>query len=198
MGIIFAGGLLAMAMLTGGRAGAAAEPADSAVGRYREPVLAPRGFNFEDLGMIEAERREYAQRFAEFALAEAGKNADAEGRLQGVPQARYDLARKLVGLALHLDPRSRPAVVANGRLKAGVIPKKSSPPAVAAGTLASLLVGRAAELRKAGGAGNLKLAGCFLDLATGLDPSNDDAIYAFETFKMDGRQIDWKGILGGE
>lgn len=187
-------------MLVCGVAAAPPAPADgpSAGGRYLEPILAPQVFNFDDLGMIEAERREYAQNFAEFAMAEVAKHADADGRLQGVPQARYDLARKLVGLALHLDPRSRPAVVANGRLKAGVIPKKSTPPGVTAGTLASLLVGRAAELRKAGGADNLKLAGCFLDLATGLDPANDDAIYAFETFKMDGRQIDWKGILGGE
>ncbi|MFM7182523.1 MAG: hypothetical protein ACKO2G_13805 [Verrucomicrobiales bacterium] len=167
--------------------------------RYAEPIIEPAVFKFDDLGMAEIERRQYAENLAAFALlAVAEKYADEEGKLTGVPQEKYDLARKLVGLALHLDPRSRPAVIANGRLKTGVVPKKSADPSMAAGSFSSLLVGRAEELRKPGGADNLRLAGCFLDLAVALDPTNDDAIYAFETFKLDGHKANWTGILGGE
>lgn len=167
--------------------------------RYIEPIAEPAVFKFDDLGMAEIERRQYAENLAAFALlAVAEKHADAEGKLTGVPQERMDLARKLVGLALHLEPRSRTAVVANGRLKTGVVPKKSAEPSMTAGSFASLLVGRAEELRKAGGEENLHLAGCFLDLAVGLDPTNDNAIYAFETFKLDGHKANWTGILGGE
>lgn len=167
--------------------------------RYVEPVVEPGVFKFDDLGMAEIERRQYAENLAAFALlAVAEKHADEEGKLTGVPQEKYDTARKLVGLALHLDPRSRPAVVANGRLKTGVVPKKSAEPSMTAGSFASLLVGRAEELRKAGGEDNLRLAGCFLDLAVALDPSSDNAIYAFETFKLDGHKANWSGILGGE
>jgi hypothetical protein len=167
-------------------------------GKYVEPILQPLVFKFDDLGMIEAERRQYAENMAAFALAAVEKHADGEGNLGEVSPATYQLARKLVGLALHLDPRSRSAVIANGRLKAGVVPRRGVSPSMAAETFSSLLVGRAAELRKAGGADNLLLAGCFLDLATALDPANDDAIYAFETFKMDGQKVSWTGILGGE
>lgn len=166
--------------------------------KYVEPILQPLVFKFDDVGMIEAERRQYAENMAAFALAAVGKHADAEGNLGDVPPATYQLARKLVGLALHLDPRSRTAVIANGRLKAGVVPRRGDSASMAAETFSSLLVGRAAELRKAGGADNLRLAGCFLDLSTALDPANDDAIYAFETFKMDGQKVSWTGILGGE
>ncbi len=166
--------------------------------KYLEPILQPLVFKFDDVGMIEAERRQYAENMAAFALAAVAKHADEEGKLGDVPATTYQLARKLVGLALHLDPRSRTAVIANGRMKAGVVPRRGDSPSMAAETFSSLLVGRAAELRKAGGADNLLLAGCFLDLATSLDPANDDAIYAFETFKMDGQKVSWTGILGGE
>ena len=167
--------------------------------RYVEPIVEPHVFKFEDLGMADIERRQYAENLAAFALlAVAEKHADEEGKLTGVPQEKYDLARKLVGLALHLEPRSRPAVIANGRLKTGIVPKKSAEPSMAAGSFASLLVGRAEELQKAGGEENLRLAGCFLDLAVALDPTSDNAIYAFETFKLDGHKANWNGILGGE
>lgn len=167
--------------------------------RYVEPIVDPPVFRFDELGMAEIERRQYAENLAAFALlAVAEKHADDEGKLSGVPQEKFDMARKLVGLALHLDPRSRPGVIANGRLKAGVVPKKSADPSMTAGSFASLLVGRASELRKSGGEDNLRLAGCFLDVAVALDPGNDDVIYAFETFKLDGHRPNWKGILGGE
>jgi hypothetical protein len=167
--------------------------------RYVEPILEPHVFKFEDVGMAEIERRQYAENLAAFALlVVAEKHADGDGKLSGVPQEKFDLARKLVGLALHLDPRSRPAVIANGRLKTGVVPKKSANPSMTSGSFASLLVGRSEELRKAGGEDNLRLAGCFLDLAVALDPASDDAIYAYETFKLDGNKANWNGILGGE
>lgn len=191
---VVAGGVVLVPSLTG----QAVSRADGSAS-YVEPVLQPLVFKFEDLGMAEIERRQYAENLAAFALlAVAEKHADGEGKLTGVPQEKYDMARKLVGLALHLNPRSRPAVVANGRLKTGVVPKKSAEPSMTSGAFASLLVGRAEELRKTGGEDNLRLAGCFLDLAVALDPASDNAIYAFETFKIDGHKTNWAGILGGE
>ena len=193
---------MAMALcagLAGGPLAAQGGGPGAAHARYVEPVIEPVVFKFDDLGMAEIERRQYAENLAAFALlAVAEKHADEEGKLSGVPQEKYDMARKLVGLALHLDPRSRSGVIANGRLKAGVVPKKSAEASMTAGSFASLLVGRASELRKAGGEDNLRLAGCFLDVAVALDPANDDVIYAFETFKLDGHRPNWKGILGGE
>ena len=169
------------------------------VGKYLEPILKPLAFDFEALGMIEAERRQYAENMAAFALQLVGSlGGNDRGRIGLVAQEHYDVARKLIGLAYHLDPRSRSVVVANGRLKSGVLGEKVIEAGMAKESFASLLVGRAAELRKMGGDDNLRLAGCFLDLAVAIDPASDDTIFASESFKLDGFKVDWSGILGGE
>ena len=148
--------------------------------------------------MIEAERKQHAQNLAAFALTVVLPHADAEGKLANVPAEKFTLARKMVGLALHLDPRNKTGIVVNGRLKSGVVSKNAAEPTMGAAAFSTLLVGRSEELVKAGGADNLRLAGYFLDLAVALDKDSDAAVYARELFKMDGHAADWKPILGGE
>lgn len=189
-------GLALLALLAVGQAAPA--PADPRPVAYVGPILRPAAFNLDVLGMIDAERKQHAANLAAFGLATVLPHAGPDGRLAGVPAEQYRLARKLVGLALHLDPRCKTAVVVNGRLKAGVVAKTAAEPSISAAAYSTLLVGRSEELVKAGGADNLRLAGCFLDLATALDKENDNAVYALEMFRMEGHAVDWKPILGAE
>jgi hypothetical protein len=179
-------------------AAVAAPPAAPGTFAYSEPLLKPPAFDLEALEMLEAERRQHAATLAAFALAQFAPHANAEGKITGAAPESITFARKLVGLALHLDPRCRPAIVANGRLKNGNIGANPPAPPMSASAFSSFLVGRAAELMKAAGEDNQRLAGQFLDLAVALDTDNDDAVYSLEIFKLDGHAVDWRAILGGE
>ncbi|MGE9267257.1 MAG: hypothetical protein ACQKBY_04105 [Verrucomicrobiales bacterium] len=152
------------------------------VGGYREPVI-QRVVLDDELGMLEREREEYAGNLAAFM----------SNHLAGKPrpgQADYDLARKVLALALHLSPRNRRAVVLNFQLRKGHVPGKVEgdyEPAV----LARLLLTRAEHLFSQKGAGNRLVARCFVELAAQIDPRNEDAVYAYEMQRVDYGALDW-------
>lgn len=138
-----------------------------------------------DLGMMDSEREEYASNLAGLAVNQliAAKAA---------PESIAN-ARRMFGLALHLSPRNKRALVANFQLSKGVMPevcKTDYSPQV----FARLLLTRGQLLDKQGGDENRRLARMFIQLAAGMDPKNEDAIYASELQRLDHGEIDWSAI----
>lgn len=151
------------------------------------PKVAKSAFS-RDLGMLDSEREEYATNLAGLAVNQVIATKAA-------PEAMAD-ARRMIALALHLSPRNKRALVANFQLSKGILPEVSktdySPP-----VFARLLLTRGQLLEKQGGDENLRLARIFIRLAAGLDPKNEDAIYASEVQRLDHGEIDWSFITDG-
>lgn len=138
-----------------------------------------------DLGMLDAEREEYATNLANLAGNEIAA-------AKASPASLAD-ARKLLALALQLSPRNKRAVVLNFQLAKGVLPEKVetnySPQ-----TFARLILTRGQLLEKQGGAENQMLGHYFIQLAAELDPKNEDAVYASEVQRLDHGAMDWAAI----
>lgn len=166
---------------------------------YRVPQLDPPAFDVGEVAMLDAELRSYAENLAAVVCEDllAPFFCEEVGRLQDVPGSVMENARKLMGVALHLEPRGRYAVVANAMLREGRLPSplrgRMAPQA-----FSSLMLRRAEALEEAGGEANLRLRAYFLEVARVIDPGNEDAVYAFEIFQMDGHEVDWSPILGDE
>ncbi|MDB4499255.1 hypothetical protein N9213_02365 [Akkermansiaceae bacterium] len=150
--------------------------------KYEGPQVRASVFT-DALGMVNRERTEYATNLAIFA----GDNVITK---KANPES-LALALRVTGLALHLSPRNKRALILNGQLKKGVLPKtvqtEYSPD-----TLAHLLISRAEVLYQQKGGEDKLLARAFIDLAASIDPSNEDAIYAFELQKIDHGEVPWK------
>ena len=135
-----------------------------------------------ELGMLDAERQEYATNLA---------NCAATGILQAkATPASLDVARRLMTLALNLSPRNKRAIIVNFQLAKGLLPevaKGDYSPQV----LARLLLTRGQLLAKQESPENLLLARLFFQLAAELDPKNEDAVYASEVDRLDHGSVDW-------
>ena len=135
-----------------------------------------------DLGMLDAERQEYATNLA---------NCAATGILQTkASPASLELARRLMTLALNLSPRNKRAIILNFQLGKGMLPEAAKgdySPQV----LARLLLTRGQLLAKQESPENLTLARMFFQLAAELDPKNEDAVYASEVDHLDHGNVDW-------
>lgn len=135
-----------------------------------------------DLGLLDAERDEYATNLADCAalgIAQAKASQDS-----------LDQARRLLSLALNLSPRNRRAIVVNYQLSKGIVPEAAkgdfSPP-----TMARLLIARGQILAKSPSQENRLLARMFCQIAADLDPKNEDAVYASEVDRLDHGNLDW-------
>ena len=62
------------------------------------------------------------------------------------------------------------------------------------GVFARLLLARAQLLQREGGFQDKLLGRAFIELATEMDPRNEDAVYAFELQRIDHGDFDWKLI----
>jgi hypothetical protein len=135
-----------------------------------------------DLGLLDAERDEYATNLADCA-AQAMRTARTN------PEA-LEQSRRLLVLALNLSPRNRRAIVVNFQLAKGLVPEATkgdfSPP-----TMARLLVARSQILAKSASQEDRLLARMFCRLAADLDPKNEDAVYASEVDRLDHGNLDW-------
>lgn len=136
----------------------------------------------KDLGMLDSERDEYATNLAMYA---AGQIAANKGSAASVAEAR-----RVMALALHLSPRNKRAVVINFQLTKGILPDPV-PGNYSPQVLARLLLTRGQLLEKQGGEENAKLARMFIQMAAGMDPKNDDAVYASEVQRLDHGDVDW-------
>ena len=135
-----------------------------------------------DLGMLDAERQEYATNLA---------NCAATGIVQAkASPASVEIARRLLTLGLNLSPRNKRAIILNFQLAKGMLPevaKGDYSPQV----LARLLLTRGQLLAKQETPENLMLSRMFFQLAAELDPKNEDAVYASEVDRLDHGPVDW-------
>lgn len=135
-----------------------------------------------DLGLLDAERDEYATNLADCAaLAIANTKATQES---------LDQARRLLSLALNLSPRNRRAIIVNYQLTKSILPAAAkgdfSPP-----TMARLLLARGQILANSDSQEDRMLARMFCQVAADIDPKNEDAVYASEVDKLDHGSLDW-------
>ncbi|MEI6676493.1 MAG: hypothetical protein WCO57_15085 [Verrucomicrobiota bacterium] len=135
-----------------------------------------------DLGMLDAERQEYATNLA---------NCAATGIVQAkASTASLEISRRLLTLALNLSPRNKRSIILNFQLTKGMLPevaKGDYSPQV----LARLLLTRGQLLAKQDNPENLLLARLFFQLAAELDPKNEDAVYSSEVDRLDHGNVDW-------
>ena len=146
------------------------------------PVKVPISVFSRDLGMLDAERDEYATSLANCA---ANSIAQAKGS-----QAALDRGQRLLAVALNLSPRNRRAIIVNFQLSKGTLPEETKgdySPQV----LARLLLTRGQLLAKTESQENRMLARMFFQLASELDPKNEDAVYASEVDRLDHGAVDW-------
>ncbi len=138
-----------------------------------------------DLGMLDSEREEYATNLA----CHASNQVVAA---KASPQSMAD-ARRMLSLALHLSPRNKRAIVVNFQLSKGILPEVSTSN-YSSQVFARLLLTRGQLLEKQGGDENKRLARIFVQLAAGMDPKNEDAVYASEVHRLDHGVVDWSSI----
>jgi TPR repeat protein len=132
-------------------------------------------------------REEYATNLATFAANQFAARKGASGA--------GDDARRFLGLALHLSPRNKKALVVGYQMSKGIVPAATdgnyTPQA-----FSRLLLTRGQLLEKQGGEENKKLARYFIQLAAELDPRNEDAVYASEVHRLDQGEVDWPAVTG--
>lgn len=141
-----------------------------------------------NLGMLDSERDEYATNLAGLAV-------NRVVAAKASPSSMSD-ARRMLALALHLSPRNKRALVANFQLSKGVLPEVSQTD-YSPQVFARLLLTRGQLLEKQGGDEDRLLARMFVQLAAGMDPKNEDAVYASEVQRLDRGDIDWAVITDG-
>ncbi len=150
-----------------------------------EPPRSEAGVYTADLGMLDAERDEYATNMASYASNQVITAQASPDSLKA--------ARRLLGLALQISPRNKRAVVVCFQLAKGVMPE-AQPGEYGAQAFARLLLSRGQLLAKQGGDQNLRLARCFIQLAAEIDPKNEDAVYAAEIQRLDHGELDWTSV----
>ncbi|MCP4847530.1 MAG: hypothetical protein GY899_06245 [Verrucomicrobiaceae bacterium] len=155
-------------------------------GGYDEPIVTKALFAGEEVAILAVDRDKLATNIAAFVVNSIKPDGKA---------AELDVATRLIGLALHLNPRNRIAVVANFQFKKGLSPKKVDPD-YSPVTLAEVLQNRAVLLARRGGDINLMLAGYLLAAAVDIDPMNESAIYELEMYRKAVAEIDWTPIVG--
>jgi len=168
--------------------GAALHAADPQKSFSWEPLKVSQSMFSKDIGMLDSERDEYATNLAIYASNMITTN-------KASAQSLAD-ARRVMGLALHLSPRNKRAIVTSFQLTKGILPEvvqTNYSPLV----LARLLLTRGQLLEKQGGDENKKLARFFIHLAASMDPKNDDAVYASEVQRLDHGDVDWSAVTHG-
>ena len=151
-----------------------------------DPPKVPQSMFSKDIGMLDSEREEYATNLAIYASNMITAN---KASVQSLADAR-----RVMGLALHLSPRNKRAIVTSFQLSKGMLPEAvqtNYSPTV----LARLLLTRGQLLEKQGGDENKKLARFFIHLAATMDPKNDDAVYASEVQRLDHGDVDWSAVI---
>ena len=173
---------MATVMLLGGSALFSAE---KEIG-YEEPIVTKALFTGEEIAILAVDRDKLATNIAAFVVNSIKPDGKA---------GQLDTATRLIGLALHLNPRNRLAVVANFQFKKGLSPRKVEPE-YSPVTLAELLQRKAELIHKQGGDLNAMLAGYMLAAAVDIDPRNETAIYQLEMYRKAVAEIDWTPIVG--
>ena len=151
-----------------------------------EPLKITRSIFTPDLGMLDTERQEYATNLASFAASQVVASKASSASLAD--------ARRMLALALQLSPRNKRAVVVNFQLSKGIMPEVTEGN-YSQQVFARLLLSRGQLLEKQGGDENKRLARLLVHLAAGMDPKNEDAVYASEVHRLDYGTVDWGSIM---
>lgn len=136
-------------------------------------------------GMLDAEREEYANQLVALAVNRIRKEKASPGSLE--------LGHRMVSLALQLSPRNKRAIVANFQLGKGMLPDEV-PCDLGEVSFARLLVARGQLLEKQPGKANRELSRYLFQLATELDPKNEDAVYLSELRRLEHGMPDWSQL----
>lgn len=154
-----------------------------------KPLEIKRSYFPRNIGMMDAEREEYADNLAGLAVMQL--------RVHKFSKQSLDQARRMVALALHLSPRNKRAVVVNAQLGRDMRPEQ---PEIdyQPKSFARLILKRAELLKKQEGNGNLELGGYLLSLAAELNPKSEDAIYLNALHHLDHGEMDWSRLTDPE
>lgn len=138
------------------------------------------------VSMMDEVREDYATNLAALAVIQLRER-------KGDKVAR-ELAMRMMSVALHLSPRNKMALVVNVQLGRGVVPQ--APVVDREAKAFSVLMRTTAQvLEKQGGRENIMVAGYLFQLATDLDPKNEDAIYLSELYRINHGEVDWGSLL---
>ncbi len=151
---------------------------------YLPPVV-QRPLFLKDVNMLAQERDQYATNLSTYA-AKLVVDEDASDDSLAV-------CRRMLALAMHLSPRNRQALIVNGQLKKGVIPRAKQSD-YSPSVLSRLLLSRSSLLGQSQKPIEQLLARCFVEMAATLDPRNEDAVFAFEIQRLDHGDVDWNDI----
>jgi len=146
---------------------------------YQEPNLSKPIFDVTKCSLTPGERSRIATNLAVFV-----KN------MPDTAVNRMAFAEKALGIALLLDPENRTATIANGQLSHGQKLSQASPAADPA-LIATELQIKVRDLKKKGGADNEAVANYLLELAFGVNPTDEDVMYDMEILKRSGVKVDW-------
>lgn len=148
-----------------------------------DPPVVEKVFFDESLSMLDTERAAYATNLATFAANQVVEGKASEESLQS--------ARRILALAMHLDRRNQTALVVNGQLKRGVLPRMKqgnyNPQ-----SFSRILLARAKLLKRSSNERELFLAQCLVELAALIDPRNEEAVFDFEIQLLDEGGVDWR------
>jgi len=159
---------------------------------YNLPEIKYSLFNFKDLGLMTIEREKIAEQLASYVVNELGPRVIA-----GSDTKSIRLAEKILGLAFHLDPKNKTAVVADFQFKRGISPEKVEAD-YKPETLSALLYKRSELLFQQEGSSDKTLARYLLYIAVEMNPHNVDAVYDYEIMRRDGRAPDWNSLISGD
>ena len=186
MGRFLAQVLIYLCLLTN----AVAEPSsDSEVDSISFESLVIKESIFGDFSMLSKERDDYATNITQLALIDAKANPADEKTMESV--------RRFLALSLHLSPRNRLSVVANHQLGKGIMPD-SKDPEYSRSVFARLLLTRGELLKQQADEADNVVGYFFISLAAVLDPKNEDAVYASEIQKIEGKEPQWSFLLADQ
>lgn len=149
-------------------------------------IVFKRGMFSGELGMMDAERDEYASHLAAQAANQLVAKSDAASKAR---------ARRFLAVAKKLSPRNKRMQAVDGWVRQGVKPKPD-PDAFTPAAMAQLLLTRGKLLLGEEGAENHWVGRAFVEMAAELDPKNKQAEQEREAREFDLGKMDWS-VLGG-
>lgn len=155
--------------------------------KEKDGIALKRGMFSRELGMLDAERDEYASQLAAQA---------AHAFVRGDDAAKAKAGRYLV-VAKRLSPRNKRAKAVEASVRAGEKPKPVDD-AYTPVSLAQLLLTRGKLLLKEEGAENYWVGRAFVEMAAEMDPKNKLAEKECEAQDFDFGKMDWSVLVGGE
>ncbi len=156
--------------------------------KKKEGVVLKRGMFSRELGMLDAERDEYA---AHLAAQAANLLAAGDGKAEKIR------ALRLLSMAKRLSPRNKRTQLVDALVREGVKPKPVAD-AFTPVSLAQLLLTRGKLLQDEEGAENHWVGRAFVEMAAELDPKNKQAVKEREEQTFDFGKFDWSLLGGGD